>query len=164
MAPTELLADQHFGTFSALLEPLGLRVVQLKSSMTAKAKRETLEQLALGEVDLAVGTHALISEGVEFPRLALAVTDEQHRFGVGQRSALAAKTSAPHVLVMSATPIPRTLALILYGDLDVSIIDELPPGRQRWILMPLMRACAPGSSALLPVWWRKGVRSMWSVR
>ncbi len=131
MAPTELLADQHYRTFSELLEPMGVRVVQLKSSMTAKAKRDAVEKLALGEADLAVGTHALLSEGVEYPRLALAVTDEQHRFGVGQRSALAAKTSAPHVLVMSATPIPRTLALILYGDLDVSIIDELPPGRQK---------------------------------
>ena len=131
MAPTELLADQHFKTFSTLLEPMGLRVVQLKSSMTAKAQREAVEKLALGEADLAVGTHALLSEGVEFPRLALAVTDEQHRFGVGQRGALAAKSSAPHVLVMSATPIPRTLALILYGDLDVSVIDELPPGRQK---------------------------------
>ena len=131
MAPTELLADQHFRTFSQLLEPMGIRVVQLKSSMSAKQKREAVERLALGEADLAVGTHALLSEGVEYPRLALAVTDEQHRFGVGQRSALAAKTSSPHVLVMSATPIPRTLALILYGDLDVSVIDELPPGRQK---------------------------------
>ncbi len=131
MAPTELLADQHYRTFSQLLEPMGIRVVQLKSSMGAKQKREAMENLALGEADLAVGTHALLSEGVEIPRLALAVTDEQHRFGVGQRSALAAKTSSPHVLVMSATPIPRTLALILYGDLDVSVIDELPPGRQK---------------------------------
>ncbi len=131
MAPTELLADQHYRTFSGLLEPMGIRVVLLKGSMTAKAKREALEKLALGEADLAVGTHALLSEGVEIPRLALTVTDEQHRFGVGQRSALAAKSSSPHILVMSATPIPRTLALILYGDLDVSIIDELPPGRQK---------------------------------
>ena len=131
MAPTELLADQHFRTFSGLLEPMGIRVVLLKSSMGLKQKREAVEKLALGEADLAVGTHALLSEGVEFPRLALAVTDEQHRFGVEQRSALAAKTNAPHVLVMSATPIPRTLALILYGDLDVSVIDELPPGRQK---------------------------------
>ena len=131
MAPTELLADQHYRTFSGLLEPMGIRVVLLKGSMTVKAKREALEKLALGEADLAVGTHALLSEGVEIPRLALTVTDEQHRFGVGQRSALAAKSSSPHILVMSATPIPRTLALILYGDLDVSIIDELPPGRQK---------------------------------
>ena len=131
MAPTELLADQHFLTFSNLLEPMGIRVIQLKGSMTAKEKRIVRERLALGEADLAVGTHALLSEGVEFQRLALAVTDEQHRFGVDQRAALAAKTESPHVLVMSATPIPRTLALILYGDLDISIIDELPPGRQK---------------------------------
>ena len=131
MAPTELLADQHFRTFSDLLEPMGVKVVQLKGSMTAKEKRLVKERLALGEADLAVGTHALLSEGVEFQSLALAVTDEQHRFGVEQRAALAAKTESPHVLVMSATPIPRTLALILYGDLDISIIDELPPGRQQ---------------------------------
>ena len=132
MAPTELLADQHYKTFSNLLEPLGIRVVLLKGSMGAKSKREAKEKLAFGEADLAVGTHALLSEGVAFQALALAVTDEQHRFGVHQRAALAAKTAAPpHVLVMSATPIPRTLALILYGDLDVSIIDELPPGRQK---------------------------------
>ena len=132
MAPTELLADQHFKTLSNLLEPLGIRVVLLKGSMGAKSKREARERLALGEADLAVGTHALLSEGVDFQDLALAVTDEQHRFGVHQRAALAAKTDAPpHVLVMSATPIPRTLALILYGDLDVSVIDELPPGRQK---------------------------------
>ena len=132
MAPTELLADQHFKTLSNLLEPLGIRVVLLKGSMGAKSKREARERLALGEADLAVGTHALLSEGVDFHDLALAVTDEQHRFGVHQRAALAAKTEAPpHVLVMSATPIPRTLALILYGDLDVSVIDELPPGRQK---------------------------------
>ena len=132
MAPTELLADQHFQTFSRLLEPLGVRVVLLKGSMGAKGKREAREKLALGEAGLAVGTHALLSEGVEFQNLALAVTDEQHRFGVRQRAALAAKTAAPpHILVMSATPIPRTLALILYGDLDVSVIDELPPGRQK---------------------------------
>ncbi len=131
MAPTELLADQHFRTLSELLEPLGIRTVLLKGSMGAKARREAKERLALGEAQLAVGTHALLSEGVEFRDLALAVTDEQHRFGVNQRAALAAKTRNPHVLVMSATPIPRTLALILYGDLDVSVIDELPPGRQK---------------------------------
>ena len=131
MAPTELLADQHFRTFSDLLEPMGIRVTQLKGSLGARARREAKEQLALGEAQLAVGTHALLSEGVEFRDLALVVTDEQHRFGVQQRAALAAKTNDPHVLVMSATPIPRTLALILYGDLDVSIIDELPPGRQK---------------------------------
>ena len=131
MAPTELLADQHFRTFADLLEPMGIRVVQLKGSMTAKEKRNVKELLALGTANFAVGTHALLSEGVDFAALALAVTDEQHRFGVEQRSALSAKADSPHVLVMSATPIPRTLALILYGDLDISVIDELPPGRQK---------------------------------
>lgn len=131
MAPTELLAEQHFATLSDFLAPFGLKVVKLTGSMGAKAKRETLAALASGEAALAVGTHALISEGVEFRRLGLVVTDEQHRFGVAQRSALAGKGERAHVLVMSATPIPRTLALIIYGDLDVSLIDELPPGRQR---------------------------------
>ncbi len=131
MAPTELLAEQHFATLSGFLAPFGLKVVKLTGSMGAKAKRETLAALASGEAALAVGTHALISEGGEFRRLGLVVTDEQHRFGVAQRSALAGKGERAHVLVMSATPIPRTLALIIYGDLDVSLIDELPPGRQR---------------------------------
>ena len=131
MAPTELLAEQHFATLSGFLAPFGLKVVKLTGSMGAKAKRETLAALASGEASLAVGTHALISEGVEFRRLGLVVTDEQHRFGVAQRSALAGKGERAHVLVMSATPIPRTLALIIYGDLDVSLIDELPPGRHR---------------------------------
>ena len=131
MAPTELLAEQHFATLSGFLAPFGLKVVKLTGSMGANAKRETLAALASGEAALAVGTHALISEGVEFRRLGLVVTDEQHRFGVAQRSALAGKGERAHVLVMSATPIPRTLALIIYGDLDVSLIDELPPGRQR---------------------------------
>jgi len=131
MAPTELLADQHYRTFSQLLEPLGIHVSLLKGSLGAKARREAREQLRLGEAQLAVGTHALLSEGVDFRDLALVVTDEQHRFGVAQRAALAEKTHSPHVLVMSATPIPRTLALILYGDLDVSVIGELPPGRQK---------------------------------
>ena len=131
MAPTELLCEQHFATLSGFLEPFGIRTVKLTGSMGAKAKRETLAALASGEAQLAVGTHALISEGVEFARLGLVVTDEQHRFGVAQRGALADKGERAHVLVMSATPIPRTLALIIYGDLDVSVIDELPPGRQR---------------------------------
>ena len=131
MAPTELLAEQHFATLSGFLAPFGLKRVKPTGSMGAKAKRETLAALASGEAALAVGTHALISEGVEFRRLGLVVTDEQHRFGVAQRSALAGKGERAHVLVMSATPIPRTLALIIYGDLDVSLIDELPPGRQR---------------------------------
>jgi len=131
MAPTEILADQHFKTFCEFLEPLGLRVGKLTGSMTAKSKRETRDALALGMLDLVVGTHALLSENVEFNRLGLVITDEQHRFGVEQRSTLSAKGENPHVLVMSATPIPRTLALIIYGDLDVSVIDEMPPGRQK---------------------------------
>ena len=132
MAPTEVLAEQHFRSLSQLLEPAGVRVGLLTGSMTASEKKKARAGLAAGEIDFAVGTHALISEGVAFRRLALIVADEQHRFGVAQRAALAAKSgegAAPHVLVMSATPIPRTLALIIYGDLDVSVIDQLPPGR-----------------------------------
>jgi ATP-dependent DNA helicase RecG len=131
MAPTEILAEQHFNTLSRLLEPAGIRVGLLTGSMTPKQKKAVHSQLGLGEIDMVIGTHALLSEGVEFFDLALVITDEQHRFGVGQRSALTAKGDSPHVLVMSATPIPRTLALIIYGDLDVSVIDELPPGRQK---------------------------------
>ena len=130
MAPTEILAKQHHRTLSGLLEPLGMRVGLLTGSMTAKRKRETYDLLSHGLIDLVIGTHALLSEGVHFRDLALVVTDEQHRFGVDQRSLLTEKGNSPHVLVMSATPIPRTLALIIYGDLDVSIIDEMPPGRK----------------------------------
>jgi len=130
MAPTEILAKQHYRSLTDLLEPLGMKIGLLTGSMTAKGKRETYERLNHGEVDLIVGTHALISEGVQFKDLALVITDEQHRFGVNQRSLLTEKGDSPHVLVMSATPIPRTLALIIYGDLDVSIIDEMPPGRR----------------------------------
>ncbi len=132
MAPTEVLAEQHFKSLSQLLSPAGVRVGLLTGSMTASEKKRVRAALESGEIDFAVGTHALISEGVVFRRLALIVADEQHRFGVAQRAALAAKGgegAAPHVLVMSATPIPRTLALIIYGDLDVSVIDQLPPGR-----------------------------------
>jgi len=132
MAPTEVLAEQHFRSLSALLSPAGIRVGLLTGSMAAGEKKKVRAALAAGEIDFIVGTHALISDGVAFARLALIVADEQHRFGVAQRAALAAKGGAdapPHVLVMSATPIPRTLALIVYGDLDVSIIDQLPPGR-----------------------------------
>ena len=131
MAPTEILAEQHFATLTAMLSPLGLRVGKLTGAMSAKEKRLAKEALKNGEFDLIVGTHALFSEDVEYSRLGLVVTDEQHRFGVSQRSALIGKGERPHVLVMSATPIPRTLALIIYGDLDVSVIDELPPGRQK---------------------------------
>ena len=131
MAPTEILAEQHFATLSSLLAPFSVRIGKLTGSMTAKEKREAKEKIRAGEWDLVVGTHALFSDDVEFSRLGLVVTDEQHRFGVRQRAALIAKGVSPHVLVMSATPIPRTLALMIYGDLDVSIIDELPPGRQK---------------------------------
>ncbi len=132
MAPTEVLAEQHYKSLSALLSPAGVRVGLLTGSMRAAEKKQVRAALESGEIDFVVGTHALISEGVTFRRLALIVADEQHRFGVAQRAALAAKSgegTAPHVLVMSATPIPRTLALIIYGDLDVSVIDQLPPGR-----------------------------------
>ena len=132
MAPTEVLAEQHFKSLSQLLAPAGVRVGLLTGSMPAAEKKRTRAALASGEIDFAVGTHALIDQGVAFRRLALIVADEQHRFGVAQRAALAAKGglgTPPHVLVMSATPIPRTLALIIYGDLDVSVIDQLPPGR-----------------------------------
>ena len=133
MAPTEILARQHYESACAMLEPLGIRCGLLTGSMRAKEKREARRYLQSGEWQAVFGTHALISEGVEYQRLGLSITDEQHRFGVRQRSALqdkgAVEQRAPHVLVMSATPIPRTLALILYGDLDISVVDELPPGR-----------------------------------
>ena len=131
MAPTEILAEQHLATLTGFLSPLGLRLAKLTGAMTAKEKREVKAALKAGEIDLIIGTHALLSADVEYADLGLVVTDEQHRFGVNQRSALVGKGGKPHVLVMSATPIPRTLALIIYGDLDVSIIDELPPGRQK---------------------------------
>ena len=130
MAPTEILAAQHFDTLTGMLSALGVKIELLTGSMTAAQKRKVNEKLSLGLADAAVGTHALISEGVSYSALGLVVTDEQHRFGVEQRSALSAKGAHPHVLVMSATPIPRTLALIIYGDLDISVLDELPPGRQ----------------------------------
>ena len=131
MAPTEVLANQHFESFQKIFEPVGIEVVLLTGSLKAKEKRETLEKVANGEAQMIVGTHAVIQKGVEFHKLGLAITDEQHRFGVRQRSTLADKGENVHTLVMTATPIPRTLALILYGDLDISIIDELPPGRQK---------------------------------
>ena len=131
MAPTEVLAEQHYKGLSPLMERLGLRTALLTGSTGAKARRELLAKLAAGEIDLLLGTHALISEDVAYQKLGLVITDEQHRFGVRQRAALSEKGIHPHMLVMSATPIPRTLALILYGDLDVSLIDELPPGRQK---------------------------------
>ena len=130
MAPTEILAEQHYAGLSKLLEPLGIRCQLLTGSLTPKQKRERRETIAAGDVDFIIGTHALVSDTTTFQDLGLVITDEQHRFGVGQRSKLGAKGNDPHMLVMSATPIPRTLALILYGDLDVSILDELPPGRE----------------------------------
>ena len=131
MAPTEILAAQHFKTLSGFLEPLGMKVGLLLGSDTAKEKRETRERLAAGEIDVIAGTHALIAEATEFSRLGLIITDEQHRFGVDQRKSLAQKGEHPHKLVMSATPIPRTLSLIIYGDLDISVINEMPKGRQK---------------------------------
>ena len=129
MVPTEVLARQHFETAVTLLEPYGVRIGLLTGSTKASEKRKIYEQLKLHELDLIIGTHALIQENVEYANLALVITDEQHRFGVRQREALACKGREPHVLVMSATPIPRTLAIILYGDLDISVIDELPANR-----------------------------------
>ena len=130
MAPTEILAAQHAETLTPLLEKLGITCTLLTGSMGAAQKRAALAAVESGAAQVVVGTHALIQQSVTFRRLGAVVADEQHRFGVAQRAALAAKGEAPHVLVMSATPIPRTLALILYGDLDVSVLDELPPGRQ----------------------------------
>lgn len=130
MAPTELLAEQHFRTLSKLFESLGIRPLLLTGSMSEAHKREVREMLANGEAQVVVGTHALFQDSVSFADLAVTVIDEQHRFGLRQRAALAAKGIRPNVLVMSATPIPRTLALTLYGDFDISVIDELPPGRQ----------------------------------
>jgi ATP-dependent DNA helicase RecG len=131
MAPTEILAEQHFRKLGSWLEPLGVRVAWLSGSLTASAKKKVRALAAAGEVDLLVGTHALVEESVELPTLGLAIVDEQHRFGVAQRLALRATRgdALPHQLMMSATPIPRTLAMSYYADLDVSVIDELPPGR-----------------------------------
>ena len=129
MAPTEILAEQHERTFRKLLEPLGYKVGLVSAAGTAKKKREVRDAVARGDIHLAVGTHALIQEGVAFQKLGFVVIDEQHRFGVLQRHTLMSKGVFPDVLVMTATPIPRTLAMTLYGDLDVSVIDELPPGR-----------------------------------
>jgi ATP-dependent DNA helicase RecG len=130
MAPTEILAEQHVMTFRTLLEPLGVRVTLLTSAVKTRERGARKAAIAGGDVECIVGTHALVQEHVDFRRLGLAVVDEQHRFGVRQRATLRGKGEHPDVLVMTATPIPRTLALTLYGDLDVSVIDELPPGRK----------------------------------
>ena len=139
LAPTEILAAQHAEGLNKMLAPFGMRVALLTGSMKAAAKRTTLAAIRNDEADLVVGTHAILSEGVEFARLGLAVIDEQHRFGVRQRGMLAEKAADPHLLVMSATPIPRTLGLLIYGDLDISILDELPPGRT-----PVKTRCVTG--------------------
>ena len=131
MAPTAILASQHLESFKGILEELGIRTELLISSVTKKKKTEILEKLQNGEIDILIGTHAILEENVVFKNLGLVVTDEQHRFGVKQRGTIAAKGQNPDIIAMSATPIPRTLALILYGDLDISIIDELPPNRKK---------------------------------
>ncbi len=130
IAPTEILAEQHYRTFHGWLEQLGLKICLLQGNMPAAAKRNTLEQIYQGKIDLIVGTHAVLQEGVEFHSLGLGIIDEQHRFGVQQRSVLKRKGVNPDMLVMTATPIPRTLSMTLYGDLSVSVIDQLPPGRK----------------------------------
>lgn len=130
LVPTEILAEQHFRAAQELLEPLGCRIAMLIGSQKDKERREVLAQIAGGEVNVVIGTHALLEEGVQFQDLSVVVTDEQHRFGVEQRSIFRQKGHAPDVLFMSATPIPRTLAMSVFGDLDVSIVDELPAGRQ----------------------------------
>ena len=139
LAPTEILASQHAENLNRLLSPFGMRVALLTGGMKAAARRTTLAAIRDDEADLIVGTHAILSDGVEFARLGLAVVDEQHRFGVRQRGLLAEKAANPHLLVMSATPIPRTLGLLMYGDLDISILDELPPGRK-----PVKTRCITG--------------------
>ena len=130
MAPTEILAQQHYESFTETFEDIGISVELLTGSVTKKQKEGILQRVKNGEVDILIGTHALIEDNVEFENIGLVITDEQHRFGVRQRGKLSSKGTSPDILVMTATPIPRTLALILYGDLDISIIDELPPGRQ----------------------------------
>ena len=129
LAPTEILATQHAESLNRMLAPFGMRVALLTGGMKAAARRTTLAAIRDDQADCVVGTHAILGGGVEFARLGLAVIDEQHRFGVRQRGMLAEKAVNPHLLVMSATPIPRTLGLLIYGDLDISLLDELPPGR-----------------------------------
>lgn len=131
MAPTAILATQHYEGISKMLEPFGIKCALFTSSLTKKQKENLINELQNGEIDIAIGTHALIEENIQFKKLGLVITDEQHRFGVRQRAKLSDKGEKVDTLVMTATPIPRTLALILYGDLDISIIDELPPGRQK---------------------------------
>ena len=139
MAPTAILAEQHLQEFTKVLEPFGIRCELLQGGMRAKKRQEILQDLKEGKIDVLIGTHALIVEDVEFKNLGLVVTDEQHRFGVRQRANIVAKGNNPDVLVMTATPIPRTLAIILYGDLDISIIDELPPNRKKIETYPVKK-------------------------
>jgi ATP-dependent DNA helicase RecG len=159
MAPTELLAEQHYLKLSHWLAPLGVRVAWVSGSLKARARKAALEAIAAGDTQLAIGTHALFQEGVAFARLGVAIVDEQHRFGVAQRLALASKGGEPHQLMMSATPIPRTLSMSYYADLDVSVIDALPPGRtpvatrlvdderRDEVVRRVREACAEGAQA-----------------
>lgn len=133
MAPTEILAKQHYSGLKENFEPHGIKTGFLSGSMSAKDRRDMLHSLKCGNIDLIIGTHAIIQSGVEFNNLGLVITDEQHRFGVNQRMALASKGENPDIMVMTATPIPRTLAVVVYGDLDISIVDEMPPGRKEII-------------------------------
>jgi len=130
MAPTSILAMQHLESFTEVLSQFGIRCELLISNMTAKKKREVIENIKLGNIDVVIGTHSILEENVEFKNLGLVITDEQHRFGVNQRKIISEKGKNVDKIVMTATPIPRTLALILYGDLDISVIDELPPNRK----------------------------------
>ncbi|OYP57203.1 DEAD/DEAH box helicase, partial [Segatella bryantii] len=131
MAPTEILAEQHLATIRQMLGDMDIHVELLTGVVKGRRRADILDRLSRGEIDIRVGPHAVIEDAVVFARLGLAVVDEQHRFGVAQRARLWAKSEMPpHILVMTATPIPRTLAMTLYGDLDVSVIDELPPGRK----------------------------------
>ena len=139
MAPTAILASQHLESFTSILDGTGIKCELLISGITKKKKEEILRKLECGEIDILIGTHAILEENVKFNNLGLVVTDEQHRFGVRQRSIIAEKGDNPNVLVMTATPIPRTLALILYGDLDISIIDELPPNRKKIDTFPVTK-------------------------
>ena len=147
MAPTEILAEQHFQSCSVMLHDMGIRTALLTGRVKGNARKEILQSLQEGELDLLIGTHALLQPDVIFHQLGLAVTDEQHRFGVGQRATLQGKGEVPHTLVMSATPIPRTMALTLYGDMDVSVIRQLPPGRK-----PIVTAIRSGKEARTKVY------------
>jgi len=149
MAPTEILAEQHLATFRRLLEPLGIGVTLLTSGLKPRERAARRAAIAAGQIGCVIGTHALVQEAVAFKRLGLAVVDEQHRFGVHQRARLKGKGERPDVLVMTATPIPRTLALTLYGDLDVSVIDELPPGRKPVITVARTESKRAGIYAFL---------------